>query len=126
MKHKTNLRTYGFSLVEIMIVVGIIALILAIALPTWMQQRRLAQGRACSENLSKINGAKEQYALENNLGVGGVVAETDLWDTTNTGLIKQEPECPSGGIYTIGGIGFNPTCTKADAANFLHVVEKTD
>ena len=48
----------------IMVVMAVIAIVVAIATPTWLRQRELSRGRACQENLLKINGAKEQYALE--------------------------------------------------------------
>lgn len=52
----------GFTLVEIMIVVAIIGIIIAIAVPAFLRARENSRGRACQENLSKIDGAKEQYA----------------------------------------------------------------
>ncbi len=54
----------GFTLVEIMIVVAIIGIIIAIAVPAFLRARENARGRACQENLSKIDGSKEMWALE--------------------------------------------------------------
>ncbi len=54
----------GFTLVEIMIVVAIIGIIIAIAVPAFLRARENSRATACQENLTKIDGAKEQYALE--------------------------------------------------------------
>ena len=58
-------RKSGFTLVEIMIVVAIIGLLAAIAIPNFVKARTTAQQKACINNLRQIDGAKEQWALEN-------------------------------------------------------------
>ena len=99
----------GFTLVEIMIVVAIIGLIIAIAVPAFLRARENSRGRACQENLSKIDGAKEQYALENKLSNGGTAAMSNLVGSNR--YLKSTPTCPGGGTYTEGAIGTNPTCS---------------
>jgi len=101
----------GFTMVEIMIVVTIMGIIVAIAHSTWLRQRELARSRSCQENLAKIDGAKEQYALDNNLGHGGAIAGglDDL--VGNTEYLKREPECPASGKYSIGAVGTDPVCS---------------
>jgi type II secretion system protein G len=107
----------GFTLVEIMIVVAIIGIIIAIAVPAFLRARENSRGQACQENLSKIDGAKEQYALEFKLSNGGTVTMDNLINPPGTtsgqkqGYLKQEPACPSGGTYTVNPIGTNPTCS---------------
>ena len=59
-------KTAGFTLVEIMIVVAIIGLLAAIAVPNFQQARTNARRGACINNLRLIDAAKEQYALETN------------------------------------------------------------
>src|SRR6516225_1825642 len=71
-KAKTNmkLRTSkksGFTLVEIMIVVAIIGLLAAIAIPNFVRARTTSQQNACINNLRQFDGAVQQYALENKL-----------------------------------------------------------
>lgn len=106
----------GFTLVEIMIVVAIIGIIIAIAVPAFLRARENSRGRACQENLAKIDGAKEQYALEQKLGNNANVTMNDLINppgttTAGEGYLKSTPVCPAGGSYTVNTIGTNPTCS---------------
>ena len=105
----------GFTLVEIMIVVAIIGIIIAIAVPAFLRARENARGQACQENLSKIDGAKEQYALEFRLANGGVATMANLIApgvaVAGEGYLKATPTCPSSGVYTGGAIGTPPTCS---------------
>ena len=74
MQIKTN-KTAGFTLVEIMIVVAIIGLLAAIAIPNFVKARETAQLNSIFNNLRIIEGAKDQWALESKNGTG---ADTDL------------------------------------------------
>jgi prepilin-type N-terminal cleavage/methylation domain-containing protein len=64
MKINTS-RTAGFTLVEIMIVVAIIGLLAAIAIPNFVRARATSQANACINNMRQIDGAIQQWALEN-------------------------------------------------------------
>ena len=108
MKSTTN-RKSGFTLVEIMIVVAIIGLLAAIAIPNFVKARKTAQKNACINNLRQIDGAKEQWALENKATTGATPADADLYGTDK--YIKQAPSCPGGGTYTIGNLATKPTCS---------------
>ena len=62
---KVQSRRGGFTLVEIMIVVAIIALLAAIAVPSFLRARKRSQATATLETLRMIDAAKDQYAIEN-------------------------------------------------------------
>src|SRR4030095_7313466 len=77
MQIKTN-RKSGFTLVEIMIVVAIIGLLAAIAIPNFVKAREQAQLNSIVNNLRITEGAKDQWALENKQGTGSTPVVTDL------------------------------------------------
>lgn len=101
-------KNKGFTLVEIMIVVLIIGILLAIAVPNFIKSRETSRSKTCLGNLKQMDSAKEQFAMENKLGEGDDISGT-LWPD----YIKKEPICPSGGDYTVGAVGEDPTCSYA-------------
>jgi prepilin-type N-terminal cleavage/methylation domain-containing protein len=101
-----NRKNSGFTLVEIMIVVAIIGLLAAIAIPNFVKARGTAQKNACIRNLREIDGAKEQWALESKKSGGAAIDETAVASYMKGGM----PTCPGGGNYTYGAIGTDPTC----------------
>jgi prepilin-type N-terminal cleavage/methylation domain-containing protein len=105
---KSNKKA-GFTLVEIMIVVAIIGLLAAIAIPNFVKARTTAQKNACINNLRQIDGAKEQWALENKKSAG---SDTSSSTTAINEYIKGKttPKCPAGGTYTYGNVDASPTC----------------
>jgi len=108
-------RKAGFTLVEIMIVVAIIGLLAAIAIPNFVKARTTAQKNACINNLRQIDGATEQYLLEQ--GTTSYPALTALWGPGN--FIKAQPKCPASGTYTMGTSTANPTCSLSGIGHVL-------
>ena len=112
MRIKTN-RKSGFTLVEIMIVVAIIGLLAAIAIPNFVKARGTAQKNACINNLRQIDGAKEQWALENKKKQGDACATSDIDPYIKGGTPSI---CPGGGSYTVDVVGTPPSCSLAATA----------
>lgn len=122
---KTN-KTPGkaaFTLVEIMIVVAIIGLLAAIAIPNFVRARATAQQNACINNLRQIDGAIDEWALEtgqsNGANVGGV-AVVSAYIKLNSN--NKVPSCPAGGIYNTTTVGGTPqvTCSLSTQADTPH------
>lgn len=84
-------------------------LLAAIAIPNFVKAREKAQMNACINNLRQIDGAKEQWAIENNKKSGDMPTGEQLWGAG--GYIRAKPKCPAGGTYTINAVGTNPTCS---------------
>lgn len=111
-----------------MIVVAIIGIIIAIAIPAYLRARESSRAHACQENLTKIDQAMTQYALEHKLGAGQTLSfPTNVVMDKGTGYLKREPRCPGGGTYdSTLTIGVNPTCsigTNALAPFAPHVMQ---
>ena len=85
MLRKLNTKRAGFTLVEIMIVVAIIALLAAIAVPNFLRSRKRSQATQVLEDLRILDSAVDQYAIENNKGSGATPAFADLQVYIKTG-----------------------------------------
>jgi prepilin-type N-terminal cleavage/methylation domain-containing protein len=108
----SNSRKGGFTLVEIMIVVAIIGLLAAIAIPNFVRARTTSQMNACINNLRQIDGAKQQWALETKQATNATPQFTDI-----SPYLKSAVVCPAGGAaatfatsYTINDVGNRPAC----------------
>jgi prepilin-type N-terminal cleavage/methylation domain-containing protein len=93
MLQKLNTKRGGFTLVEIMIVVAIIALLAAIAVPNFLRARKRSQATRILEDLRIVDSAIDQYAIENNKAGGATVSWTDIQAYLKKGSV----------IYNSGG-----------------------
>ena len=102
----------AFTLIEIMIVVGIIALLATIAMPSLIRNNSTAKTQACISNLHYIELTIQQWAIETRQSDAAVVNATDILP-----YLKGNVICPSGGktfadSYSITFANVNPTCLK--------------
>ncbi len=125
-------RCRGFTLVEMMIVILVIGILLAIAVPSFLNARETGRSKACVANLYQINSAKLQCVMDNKLapdstakfsvdGITTTVAGPNgTYQLTRAGssvnYIRTVPVCPSGGNYTPGLVSAAPTCDVSAAS----------
>ena len=102
---RRSTRRSAFTLIEIMIVVGIIGLLAVAIIPNITKNQELARLRMIQQNLRKIDGAKNLWALENNQGGGATPSQDDL--KTYDGW----PKSLAGETYNINAVGTPPTAT---------------
>ena len=116
MKLSTSTKA-GFTLVEIMIVVAIIGLLAAIAIPNFVKARTASQKNACIANMKQIDGAKASWALEQKKNNTDTPVDADLFGATV--YIRDKPACPGGGAYALNQVDAKPTCTQSAAGHTL-------
>jgi len=115
------MRVKGFTLTEIMIVVALIGLLAAIAIPNWVHARTTSQNNACISNLREIWGATQQWALDNRKGPEANVAPEEVLPYLRNAVV-----CPAGGpaatfgsTYTLTTVSNLPACRIAPTAHVL-------
>jgi prepilin-type N-terminal cleavage/methylation domain-containing protein len=125
-----NTRKAGFTLVEIMIVVAIIGLLAAIAIPNFVRARAASQANACINNLRQIDGAKQQWALENNQTGAASPAAADVAPYMGRGVGGSmingnnpgDIRCPANGTYNINAVQDPPDCTVGNTVFPAHIL----
>ncbi len=116
MLNKLNKRRGGFTLVEIMIVVAIIALLAAIAVPGFLRARKRSQASRILNDLRLIDSAVDQYAIETNKQSGTAVLITDWTNYLKKGSVLYNTGADlfsnSYGPQTVDSLPSVPTSTK--------------
>jgi prepilin-type N-terminal cleavage/methylation domain-containing protein len=118
MKTRSGLQA-AFTLVEIMVVVAVIGLLAAIAIPNFIKATTTSQTTTCINNLRLIDSAVQRWALDEKQAFDASVSYHDISD-----YLKREVICPSGGrnfanSYLLKTVSDRPTCKLLKTVHML-------
>ena len=110
----------AFTIVELLIVLAILSIILAIAVPGYIRAREEAHKNACIANLRQISTAIDQWIIEYKIAPGTAPSESDE-DNIYSYLRGSRPKCQGGGVYTIHAVdsGESVTCSLSGQGHVL-------
>jgi len=105
----------AFTLIEIMIVVAIIGMLAAMAIPSVSQAIQIARQKTCAINRKNIDAAKYRWALETHQPETATPTDDDLFGAKR--YIEHKPDCPARGDYKLNAVEEKCTCSVTDHAN---------
>ena len=111
-QHRRRTVHVAFTLVEIMFVIFVMSVLLTIAFPVWLRARTNTRSKNCRLNLTRIESAKEQWAIDSRARSTDTPTPADLYGPGK--YVKQPPVCPSNGTYTEGDLLTDAVCSIGD------------
>jgi prepilin-type N-terminal cleavage/methylation domain-containing protein len=105
----------AFTLVEIMIVVAVIGLLAAIAIPNFMRARTASRTNVCIDNLRMLDGAQQQWALESGANGSTIPLASNIQPFLGQGngalpICPVDPAQSFATSYTLNNCQTSPTC----------------
>ncbi len=105
--------------VVLVVIVPCVGIMVAVAIPSFLRAREISRRNACQENLSRVDGAKQQWALDNNKTSP---SDAPTWAelVANGKYLHSSPVCPSGGTYQLNDMSETPSCSLSAEPPFPH------
>jgi prepilin-type N-terminal cleavage/methylation domain-containing protein len=100
-------RVSGFTIAELMVVVAVLGVILAIAIPAYSGAKERSTSGACAKNRQLFDQAKQLWMIDQ----GKVVADDVLFKDLLPEYIAEPPVCPTKGQYALNGLDLATTCS---------------